>query len=307
MKSTTVKSARRLVLLAACGVGAIGSGDLARGALVVEDGFEVATHPTQSRTDFVAPGRPFYTRQDAAGTTAAIVNDTGVGGLGSRALSVADIDTNTGTSGVTIAPLATAYALNNVNDRLTLAFRFRYTTNATAPAGGNNFRFGFFSSNGSAVSGDNAPESDTDIGYYAAIGSGGTAAGTTSLFFEETGGIGNILGGTDRTSITASGTAGTGLNDNAVHTASLTLTRTSASAIGLSLVVDGGTPITGSDTGTLRTTFDEIAFGGAFNTTGNAFILDDVTVDYVPEPAAAGLAALGLPLLARRRATRARA
>lgn len=289
----------RSSLLAGLVVAGLGTAASAAPITLVNDTFDTATHPTGFRTVAAGSGVPFYTR--AAGT-AAIVNDAG---LGSDALNVLDTDSSTGTSMPLIAPLPQTVTLNTVGDSVTLSFRFRYTTNGTAPAGGNNFRFGLFSSSGTPITGDNTAETDNDIGYYAGIGSGGTTPATNAIFYEETGGIGNILGGTDRTSIVASTNTGLGLNNNSPHTASLTLTRT-ASGVQLALSIDGAAAITGTDTSTLRTSFDQIAFGGAFATVGNGEVIDDVQVTYnaVPEPAALGTVALAVGATAIRRRRR---
>ncbi|WP_265592961.1 PEP-CTERM sorting domain-containing protein [Verrucomicrobium sp. BvORR034] len=98
---------------------------------------------------------------------------------------------------------------------------------------------------------------------------------------------------------------GFGINDNAIHTASLTVTRTSSTVMGLSLTVDG-TTITASDTSTLITSFDEIAFANGFSTTGLDFLLDSVVVtSSVPEPSLVSLSVLALSclVLCRRRSS----
>jgi hypothetical protein len=283
----TGKRANRSGWVCGLGLAVLGASAAAAPVTLVNDDFGTVTHPSGFRTVAVAPGVRFNTRDPG---TAAIVNDTG---LGSAALNVLDTDSDTTTSMAVLASLPQAINLNQVGDAATLSFRFRYTTNASAAAGGNNFRFGFHSSNDTPVTVDNTTESDNDIGYYAAIGSGGTVPATNSIFFEETGGTGRILGGLDRTAINASSATGLGLNDNLPHTASLTLTRT-AGGVQLALSVDGAAAITGTDTSGLRTSFDQISFGGGFAATGNGEVLDDVVVTYdaVPEPGA--LALLGL-------------
>jgi hypothetical protein len=77
----------------------------------------------------------------------------------------------------------------------------------------------------------------------------------------------------------------------------------SASAISLSLTVDGGTPITGTDsTANLRTAFDEIAFTNGFQNPNLNYLLDHVSVSSnVPEPGTALLLSIGSALACLRR------
>lgn len=182
-----------------------------------------------------------------------------------------------------------------------LSFSFRFTAVGTAGNNANNFRFGLHSSNATLITADNTTESDNDQGYYFAIGSGTSSPGTNTTLFNEGGGTAVILGGTDRAAITT--LAGPGINDNFAHTFVMTLTRTSATNIAASLILDNGSPITGNDTtANKRTTFDEIAFGTGFSTNTVSINIDNVSVEYVPEPAALTLIGLaGAFLLPRRR------
>ncbi len=262
---------------------------------LLSDGFETSTHAAGNRTIATAPGAAFYTRYNINGS-ASIVSDAT---LGSRALSVADTADGAFSFPV-IGKLPSAVDLQ-VNETISLSFRFRYVNNGTSnTATFNGFRFGLEDSATTAISGDNDTNSDNDRGYYAGLGFSGSTPTTSQIFYNEAGGLSQILSGNDRASITASANTGTGPNDNNVHTASLSVKRT-ATAIQLSLVVDGGTPITGSSSTNMRTRFDELAFGGGFTTTGQAYMVDDVVVSYVPEPALIGLVTLAFPLMARRR------
>lgn len=269
---------------------------LAHAVTIVNDGFETTTHPTGDRTVASSPGVAFYTRAVTGSSTLAIANDAT---FASNVLAFDDTNGDGQSEGI-VAPLGTSLSLDNTGDFLTLSFSFRYTNNASAGANNANFRFGLFNSQSTAVTADNQVESVNDMGYYVQVGSGGSVAATNNIFFEETGGTAPILGGIDRSNKVASST-GFGINDNAIHTASLTLTRTSATVMGLSLTIDG-TTITASDTSTLITSFDEIAFANGFSTTGLDFLLDSVVVtSSVPEPSIAGLAVLAFSCLALRR------
>lgn len=276
----------------------------AHAVTIVNDGFETTTHPSGDRTVASGTGAAFYTRALSATQTLAITNDAT---FGSNVLAFDDSTAGGQSEGI-IVPLSSAINLENTGDYLTVSFSFRYTNNGAAGANEANFRFGLFNSQGSAVTGDNQTASANDTGYYVQVGSGGAATASTNVFYEETGLTSPILGGTDRANKTAS-SSGFGINDDAIHTASFTLTRTSATVMGLSLSIDG-TTITGSDTTTLITSFDEIAFANGFGVTGLDFMLDNVVLtSSVPEPSIAGLSTLALFCLAfsRRRSTARRA
>jgi hypothetical protein len=74
----------------------------------------------------------------------------------------------------------------------------------------------------------------------------------------------------------------------------------------VSLVVDGGAAITATTTTNIRTTFDEIAFGTGFTTATVSINLDDVTVDFVPEPGMVGVMAVGAGVMGLGRRRRGR-
>lgn len=268
----------------------------AHAVTIVNDGFETTTHPTGDRTVASGTGAAFYTRALSATQTLAITNDAT---FGSNVLAFDDTTAGGQSEGI-IIPLSSSINLDNTGDYLTLSFSFRYTNNSAAGANEANLRFGLFNSLGTAVTGDNQSASANDAGYYVQVGSGGSATASNNVFYEETGLTAPILGGTDRTSKTASST-GFGINDDAIHTASFTLTRTSATVMGLSLTVDG-TTITASDTTTLITSFDEIAIANGFGVTGLDFMLDNVVLtSSVPEPSVAALSLLALSCLIFRR------
>lgn len=289
-------------LAATCVAGA------ARAATILNDGFETTTHPTGFRTVATGTGAAFYTRNDATTTgTAAITTDAAVGGAAPQVLTVTNNQT-TSQSYPVLAPLGGFTTLTNTNDTATLSFKFRFINATSATTSNGNFRFGLFTSQGTVVTGDNQPTtSDDDQGYYVQFGN--SAQTTNNLFYRESGGTQPILGGVDRANIAASTTVAA-ITDTASHTASLTLTRTSATAIGLSLSIDGGAAVTGSTSSSLISSFDEIGFTDGFVAAPLNFAIDDVQLTAsnftVPEPGAIGLAAVaGMAGLMRRRQRRA--
>ena len=283
----------RIAVLGLAGAAMAGS---AGAAIVITDGFEAATHPTGFRSVATAPGVPFWATKSTNGTASLVADGT----FGSQALTVTS---TTATNYPVVAPFGGFSTLTNVGDTVNLSFKFRFTNQGTATPSNANFRFGIEGSQGTFVTADGqTATSDDDKGFYVQIGD--TAQATNNLFYQENGGTTSILSGGDRTIVTASNTVA-GLADNAIHTASLTLTR-NAGTIGLSLSIDGGAAVTGTSSNASIASFDEIAFSNGFATTSMNFAIDDVSVTAtnfaVPEPATAGLIALGaVGALARRR------
>ncbi len=275
----------------------IASAGISSGITVLNDGFELATHPTGFRTVHASPGSPYY---GSTAPAAAITDDVV---FGSRALTV-----TAGANYHLISPLGGSISLANINDTLTLSFKVRFTNTPTAD--GAAFRFGVYNSNGTPVVTDNFGNgiTDNDQGYYAVVGAASTPA-TTATLFNESGGTSPILGGVDRAALTTSATGPSiAAGNTASHSVSLTITRTSLSQISLSYIFDGGTAITAVDSSAnLRTSFDQIAISNGFTTAFAQYNIDDVLLTAtnftpIPEPAAAGLAGFGLlGLLIRRR------
>jgi hypothetical protein len=284
-------------------------------ATLVSDSFELPDHPTGDRTIVTGGGSgiKFYTR-NATGPNYSvnIVNDTGVGGLGSKAIQQND---TIGGYNQIIGLLPQTVSLAVPGDYIQLTFKFRFTNGSTAFSRADGFRFGIFSSNGTVITADGTatagasePISDNDIGYYAQAGVRSDPA-TNNMLWHETGGSNPILGGADRANLLTSAVGGN-FGDNVVHTASLTLTRNVGNKMSLSLSYDGGGAITATDSLTSPLpvfAFDEVGFGNAVGTTSLIFNIDDVSViTNVPEPASGCLLAIATAALLglRRRRTR---
>lgn len=288
-----------LVLLLGCA--AVVVSQHAAAVTVVNDGFELATHPTGFRSVAVAPGVSFI-QPDVNTGTASLVTDDNMGNpVGNKALSV--ISTSTSTSHVLTAYLGGTISLANVNDTMTLSFKVRMTNTPTAINSG--FRFGLFGTNGTVglAEGSGLTNPNNDTGYYATLGVSGTTPAANNFLWAESGGTTPILAGGDRVAINSA--AGPTLNDALVHTVSFTVTRATSTTMNVSFSFDGGPAISGTTT-TLYTSFDEIAISNGFQAVPTTYNIDDVLLEasnftLVPEPSVAGLAGLGLLSLLRRR------
>lgn len=269
---------------------------------IASDTFELADHPTGNRTVVTSPtqGIVFYTR-NATGSSysPSIISDPT---FGSRVLN--SNDSTTAVAGQELfGILPTTISLVNPNDFLTLSFSFRYTNVGTATANVGGFRFGLEYSNATPVTADaQGSVSDFDRGYYTQIGVGATAPVGGNVFFNEAGGTPPILGGGDRAAINAT-TNGVTVNDNAIHTASFTISLVTATSIKLTMTLDGTTVQTNADSTNIRTVFDEIVIGDGFVSAPINFNLDSVQVtSNVPEPGSASLLlASSVALLIKRR------
>lgn len=262
--------------------------------VVVNDGFETGTHPA-FRSVAISPGTPYYGSSSTSSATLG-TDANFVGGAGNRALIV------TATSNYQLtSPIGGTVSLGTVGDSLTYSFSFRFTNTPTADAGA--FRFGLHSSAGTASAEGFGSLANDDFGYYMQIGASSVPATNNSLYVES-GGMGTILSGNDRASITASG-AGTSITDQLVHNVSLTITRTTATQMGFSWTIDGVARTATSNT--LMTSFDQISFSNGFTGTVAQYNIDNVLLDAttfipVPEPTALALVSLGaLGFFARRR------
>jgi len=282
-------------------VAALLSAAASHAAIITNDDFGLATHPTGDRHEPDGSGMKFLTRDSAGAISATIALDAG---LNSEALLVTDLNNPQSTSKPIIGLLPRTLQLASTNDFVNLTFSFRFLNNASVTAAAANFRFGIFSSAGTPVTSDGQTTSDNDRGYYVQVGSSGTTRPTAgNTLYNEGGTILPILASTDRTSITAS-SAGVAINDSNVHTASFTVTRASATTMTLALSIDGAAAITGTDaTANFRTSFDEIAFSNGFTNPALNYAIDNVVVSSsVPEPATSVLFGTGgLFAIAKRR------
>lgn len=234
--------------------------------------------------------------KNTTNSSLAVVNDSAMGG------NALQFDTNPAFRATTAA-IPTSSLIND-GDFIKLSFSFRYTSTPTDSVGG--LRFGIYSNPialANTADDISAGSGHTATGYYMNLVSGpnqqsaaGDFAGTQLI--RETGTISGILGGTDRASLGAGAASGLGVTNTSLHTASLLITKNGAaySVVGQ---FDGNTVTTGTAS-VLYNGFNTIAISTANNDIN--LLIDNVTVEFVPEPSTVGLCAMaGLAFAARRR------
>lgn len=222
--------------------------------------------------------------------------------------------------GTAVAQHSTAYFTPSgspavLADGETITLTFDFTATALGASTENGLRFGLFNSNGTRYAAgfstatlafSNVAVFQPTTGFFTTANLGATA-GTASYGIRRGnasasnttpfGGSGTIAG--------ASTTAGyLGLVAGTSYTASLSITRNSATEAFVSTTINGFTQsaTTTATAGTLS--FDSVTIlgGSAITPTGNTFVVDNVNVTVIPEPTAALLGGLGaLSLLRRRR------
>ncbi len=233
----------------------------------------------------------WFKQEEAENLT--IVNDDGAGKLnGGNALYFEETSDYRGFAGLfTTVEGGNDYGavtLDEVGEALALSFRFRLTQ---TPNDDNAFRFGIVNNNGSQAL-DDGSDVDDDHGHALRLATGNK---TKSNFYYDTSQPG-ILSGTGLSDVGAS--LGFGIGDTLPHEVTFTLTRISASEFLMELDFDGNL-FSEVSTRLNPETFHGVGFASG---AGNPdFLIDDVQLTYIPEPATAVLAGLGVMLLVRRR------
>lgn len=251
---------------------------------------------------------------DGGRTNGADAADIGwtTGGAGSGAISVVN-DTTFGSNSLRVAPGGTFQSILgsvptvttlNPGQTLTLTVRFRYES---ALSGGNlnangALRIGLYSNNGLEALADTTSTTAVGSGaslpgYYANLRSGPadstTGAGTGHEIYRETENNNAIMAG-NRNSITNTRLTPPGISDSAGHTIVLELVRV-GDTITFRALLDGVLLSTGSHTDSvgapLITGFDTIAISSGG--TQAAFLIDQATLELIPEPSTALLGMLG--------------
>jgi len=266
----------------------------ASAGVIYSDNFSSDTVGSPPSGWFLDPG--------TSGVTDNVVNDTTLINEGNA------VDFNeTGASTRFMLTNFTSQSLA-VGDSLSFTFKVAVAT-TSIPQYDRLFRFGIWNDNGTpvTVSGSSQTNFSDDKGYMDRLDVGAEPSGTLSADTYQANGSVSSLFNTTKSLGGSSSNAAYTLNDNNVHTLTITLTRTDANTITNAFTLDGLPTLTGTD-GTAPTfSFDEIALGLTSPTSGLDFHVDDVSVTYtaaVPEPASAslvGVAVAGLFIRRRRR------
>lgn len=292
------------VRIAAFSAASLIAATTAQSASVFADNFSTATVRGSASDGF------------GAGTVASVGNYVTTGG-GSFSI---DADATTGPAegspavadnalnfapGAAVRGFITEFAaqdLTTTGDMLTLTFDFRFTTAPTATVSDvNGLRFGLFTSQGTTAVNNSSNVDDNDRGYRGGFVVNGDVTGNTSVLGYESGANGSVLSGSD-------------FGQTATGTTVFTAFGTDSQTISLSLLrTDTGLTLTSSLNGTqiqtrdfadtapgFRTSFNELGIGNGSPT--QAYRIDNIDVDFIPEPSSAFLlGAAGVLGLVRRR------
>ena len=238
-------------------------------------------------------GLAWYRR--SSNQTIAIANDAGIGSGNALQLT---INGTTNQIDRAVIGVFSNFTLVNVGDQISLAFDFRFLATPTVNTA-DGLRFGFYNSNGTALTGSGTTDSDNDFGYQASIGTGSTMG--YSLFKEQNTVVGGLgADAVDRNPLSPSVSNMAAIGDTLKHSLLFTIAKT-ASGVSFSTSVDGTLLGAGVDTSSPYLTFNEVVFNHG---TPQGYAVDNVvvTATTIPEPATAGLIGLGLVgLLFRRR------
>jgi hypothetical protein len=273
-------------------------------AILVNDGFELATHPTGSRTQKAGLGAAVYTVYSSSITSANIQNDAA---FGSSALVVSDLLAD-GNNSPIIIPFnygGEPARLNQVTESIEVRLSFRYIGSATTPDYPYQFLLGLYDDDNSPVTADNQSINGSidDQGYFVRIGES-SATPNNEVFARESGGSPPILAGGDNVNFLTS-SPGFSISDDAVHTAVFSIRVTAANTLQLSLSIDGAPALTAEDSSMSQIRdFEELAISNAsFTPQGINYAIDNVVVEhtFVPEPGVGALLAGGAALLCGRR------
>jgi len=262
----------RHALILACSLLAMAG---ARADLVLQDDFSGKTPGANRFDDSGLMGA--WPTTAGPGTTG-IIDDSGVGGIGSANALFVDTTGFGGVAGVfdIVGPPYDQVDMLQAGDAMELRFLFRVPSIA---AGTNNLRFGILNDGGTPHTADNQGLAATDtIGFGARIDVA-SAAGTGGMAFlydENVTGGGNMLGGAGLGTLGSAG-GQPFIADTGAHEAVFRVTRT-ATGYSFKMEIDGGTTFSLSTNNFLPVTafhqFGIISASGA-----NDVIVDNVEID----------------------------
>ncbi len=148
------------------------------------------------------------------------------------------------------------------------------------------FRFGLYSSNGTLATDNGTTNSDDDSGYFVNVGTG--TKGSSLLVYKEVGNSYGILGGSDLTSLSGNGGFAVS-NTGGDYSFTFGIERTDDKTLVFTVFQGNTLLLTTTNSSGIYTNFDEIAISAL---TGSAHNLDNVKLEFVPEPSAIGLLAI---------------
>jgi poly(beta-D-mannuronate) lyase len=210
---------------------------------------------------------------------------------------------SSGTLGVTAGRMALAFFKNSgvqspaVGEQLTASFTLNFSVVGTSSGG---FRFGFFNSNGAARPPDVSDSAFTDYDGYIVTttavypDSNSNTNGPITIRQRNPGVGGKLLGTTGSgyySDVAASPSTSQGFVAGTSYTVTLTIARTAAGTVNLSVGVTGGSlsnyAFTANDVSGIVTGFDGFAVLST-QSNGSTYSIDNVTVvhDTIPVPSA---------------------
>ena len=236
-----------------------------------------------------------------AESSATVVNDAILGG--GNALEFNNLHSGSNPTTAPFAQKGVAANFNTVSlqpgESLELSFDFRLQSVIDQSG---SFRFGLAyddPSNGTPFASDGSfngsTAGDDDYSYFVGMSSG---ASTGLAIREDNGTSSGFMAGADL--VTDKGSGSYTLNDTAAHNVVFTIARSATeSRRDFSVVIDGVEVATGFDTFNVKANFNEVGFVSVNRDLD--FVVDNIGVAVIPEPATLGMLAAGIGLIAIRR------
>ncbi len=193
-------------------------------------------------------------------------------------------------------------SLENVGDKVSVSFAYTPSSASVFRADtGGALRIGLYDAVGTVVSQDSPTAGldalNNDRGYVAQYGPNATNS-PDSIFRQRTGNNNNLFSSGTYQTVTDSPTLDSPGTGSASGVFSIELTN---EGIRLTSIINDGTAQTVTDTSGLTTTFSELGVFFHVSSGDHSIEFTDLTVSFVPEPAALSMVGLGAGLLTLRR------